>query len=336
MERTMRLLLEQSERVRHIVNVTLAEANLLEAELADELAPSIASATLYRILKTDQRMSIDQAEILIQAASRVATLRPDRLMRVVINGFDADCLPEYERSIATTIAADSPDVLGLVDLIQQAEAASQTVIALLSGLPAWILEEELAARLIDERVRRIASDPREAKHNIQDAIDRKREAFMTSVGQHRPSITLLVRLSGLVRLARPLAPFEGCEPDLIQSSFDSLVHDAIVERGLRLAVINDIAPGRARQWVWTLDEFPTIWLFGRSLLIKRRRGTLAFRVIDATSDLMSAAVLDHHASELTNGFNHVCHGLSQNEIVQFLSEFLVAAGQRRSSRRSMN
>ena len=87
-------------------------------------------------------------------------------------------------------------------------------------------------------------------------------------------IVVSMPLSSLVKMILPQPRFVGCSVDVVLASFESIIFDAVLERDVIIAVLNDIAPGAARRWVFDHDEFASVSLFDSELLVKRKRGTL--------------------------------------------------------------
>ena len=63
-------------------------------------------------------------------------------------------------------------------------------------------------------------------------------------------IRVVITLSGVVRLARGLTPFSSRWSYEIDSSIDSIIHDAILVRGVTFIMLDDLNYGPARRWAW--------------------------------------------------------------------------------------
>jgi len=156
------------------------------------------------------------------------------------------------------------------------------------------LDQEVADDLISDLAARHASDSRAAVARLRNVVERQRETFMTAgtLGGIR-RILVVTPVSALARMARLLPPFDGCEPDQILAAQESLLHDSVLERGVRIACLDDLGDGPARHWVWSHAAFSSITSFDCGTLVKRRTGSLACRVVRATRNSASRRLFEH-------------------------------------------
>ena len=97
--------------------------------------------------------------------------------------------------------------------------------------PTFLLDEEVAEHSIRYQTARIASDPRKAFQLLRDLSQQRREEFMLSRGLGALSeIEVIITLSNLLRMTRLLPPFSQCSRDEVNSSLESLIYDAVLER----------------------------------------------------------------------------------------------------------
>jgi hypothetical protein len=320
---------EQSETLRRLARNSLSEANLREVDLARPVSPWIPPSTLNKLLTTDQEISEDQADILLHFVPQIAGLDEARARSAVENVAANVLLPEAELALADCASAGTEEIDSLVARTRGAAMRSTRLITHRELLPPFLLEPDVTQKALAYMVERTARDPQLALTLLREHCIQQHETFMNtrSIGRAR-EITVSIFLSNLIRMVRRKAPFAGCSRDEINVAVESLIHDAVLERGVLLAVINDIAPGPGRLWAWAHDQFATITLFGSGLLVKRRYGTLSCRIFDAASDPRSQTIVEHNAQLLAEGVRHRCHGLDKDEIVAFLRKFLVASGSR--------
>ena len=114
-------------------------------------------------------------------------------------------------------------------------------------------------------------------------------------------VTLILTLSNLLRMVWLQPPFCGCSRDEVTDALESLIHDTVLGgRGVKLSIVNDIVDGPARRWAWPFRRAATIVLIEPGLLIKRRRGTLACRILRATSGELARTLLDRYRQDLSD------------------------------------
>ena len=134
---------------------------------------------------------------------------------------------------------------------------------------------------------------------------------------------MLLSLSHLVRFRSGRRPYRTIEPDCVDAFFESLKHDA-VDRNVRLAILNDLAPGKARQWVWTHGQQDLVAVFDCGVLLTRNRGSLVCGLVRADRSPLARHVFDRYDNDLKQAAALACHGRRKDEMVQFLDEFLAA------------
>jgi hypothetical protein len=219
---------------------------------------------------------------------------------------------------------DEGEVDGLIATLDTAVAASKQVKIFSGGcLPAFLMEPEISGPATIHLCRQ--SPKRNALvSTLQRVREKRRESFMTGCGIARASeVPLLVSLSHLVRLRSGRRPYRRIEPDFVDAFFESLKHDAL-DRNVRLAVLNDLVAGEARQWVWAHGRQDLIAVFDCGVLLTRNRGSLVCRLVRADRGPVGRHVFAHYQSELTRAVGLSCHGRCKGQIVQFLDEFLAA------------
>ena len=321
----MKLPDEQSEAIRRLVKNCLCEASIRETDLAQEAQPWMSPATLYRLLQTDQILTAEQADILLHGATCFASFDPQQVWQSLQNPLEENLVPILEMICSHCIRIDNDEADGLVDSIAAAAAASTKLWMFGRTLPLFMLEDDLANLLLAQRVQRCSPDPDKALTRLRNETLRRREDFMTFAGFGGiTDIRVVITLSSLVRLARGLTPFSNRWSYEIDSSIDSIIHDAILERGVTFIMLDDLNDGPARRWAWKHDGFASITLFEQGLLVKRKRGTFAARILDGEHSALAKLLVDRHRSEFLEAEQLACHGLKRQQAADFLRGFVDA------------
>jgi hypothetical protein len=335
----MKLPIETSDLVRRFVKNCLCEAGIPESGFARRVAPWIPASTLDRLLNTDQPIADGKAEVLLHLAAPLAGLSGERLCRNLHTPAAWSEMPgEAELLAAECVAADGNDVTALVTAADEAMAGADRLVTFASVLPSWALDSDVMDKVLAHRVRRLAGDRRKALQVLREVTRERREAFMNFglFGKVR-EVTLILTLSNLLRMVWLQPPFGGCSRDEVTDALESLIHDTVLGgRGVTLSVVNDIVDGPARRWAWPFRQCATVVLIEPGLLIKRRRGTLACRILRATSGELARTLLDRYRRDLSDGCGYACHGPAPEEVADLLKEFLTVTGRRVPGRLSLN
>src|SRR4051794_35220351 len=96
-----------SDSFRRLVRNCLCEAHLPERDLASYVAPSIHQSTLYRLLSTDQPVSLVHADAIVHAL-QVALLDSGRKPPIVDVSKGHLSLSNSELAIVECVRADRP------------------------------------------------------------------------------------------------------------------------------------------------------------------------------------------------------------------------------------
>jgi len=327
---------DNSDYVRMMVNTIIAEANLTESDFALRLRGTLGASTVGRLLKTSQELSQFHRHVLLDAASRIAGVPAARLQIALRGSFSPVLLPEIELTVAKCLSAGNSELAELMKEVKAAEGPCAEKIVFRPNLPLFLLEDELAQRVVEYLTTRYARNSELAKNLIQENVAQRREAFMDSeINAHRKLVVILP-MSRLLSMTEMKGPFFGCTHDQIGASLGSLLHDAILGRDVTLVVVNDVVNPLARAWVANYESFRTIALFGSQLLLKRREKTLVYRVFKATDGQRAREIIEFHRQDLHYGMRLACHGLGKFEIAEFLQKFMYAAGYRLPRRYGFN
>jgi hypothetical protein len=335
----MKLSTEISDLVRRFVKNCLCEARIPESGFAQRVAPWIAGSTLDRLLNTDQPIALGKAEVLLHVAAPLAGLNGELVCRNLCTPAAWPEMPcEAELLAAESIAADGNDVTALVNAADGAMARADRFVTLASVLPSWALDSDVMDKVLAHRVRRLAGDQRKALRLLGEVTRERREAFMNfALFDQVGEVRLILTLSNLLRMVWLQPPFCGCSREEVNDALESLIHDTVLGgRGVKLSVVNDIFDGPARRWAWSFRRYPTIMLIDPGLLIKRRRGTLACRVLRPTSSDLARSLFDRQRHDLLKGCDYACHGPAPEDAAGLLKELLTVIGRRLPTRLSLN
>lgn len=319
----MKLLNHKSDIVRRLILNCLIEASVRETDLAAEVQPWMSPATLYRLLGTDQILTLQQADVLLHGLMRFEGFDPQKVWAALECPLQLDLLPITELAACQCLRLDSDDLTKVSEFLETTMATAKKLWTFGHTFPLFLFDEELANLLLTERVTRFASDPEEALPRLKEEIQRHRESFMNGGGLGGVSdISVIVTLSGLVRFARGTLPYRHKWQEETEVSLESIIHDAIVERNVSLSVLDDLNDGPARHWAWKHSGFASMTLFEPGILLKRKRGTLAVRLVDARNSDIAQALADAHYNEFRIAKALSCHGPEADEVANFVQSFV--------------
>jgi hypothetical protein len=115
---------------------------------------------------------------------------------------------------------------------------------------------------------------------------------------------------------------------------ESLMQDAIA-RNVMPAVLNDIVPGAAQQWVWSHAGYDLIAVFD-DLLVTRRRNSHVWRIIRPNAGPLGQHAFGHFRDVMEHATQLGCHGSGKEEASNFLMRFIAATGNKRRPPDALN
>jgi hypothetical protein len=312
---------DHNEAICRALKTALAESGKCESDLARAVEPLMSKAAVYRAINAEHPMTVEKAEILVHGVRHLISLDLAGVFNALDQAPHIGSEAVTELMTADCLRIDNDELQDLVRLLADAASRSQNLWIFGTSLPLFLLDEELADRLLEQQVRRIAADPDEALPRLREEIQRRREEFMTFTGYFGlKSIHVVQPLTCFARMLRCTTPFSTEWIDDIDESFDSLIHDAILEqsRGVSLSVLDDLHDGPGRRWVWQHDDFSSVYLFDVGVVMKQRRGAPAVRVLRAETSSIAESIAVDVRSSFHVAETLACHGRGASEVAEFL------------------